>query len=139
MDEEHAASNKTWKCQAIADPLHEGTGRTKSWRRNIRSAVVVDDDADDQVDKGHDRLCHDQGLGVVARVPHLRDDGEEGWGSGKGKNDGRDRRDSLSESWVTNDLEVFDVWAILGSICRSVLNTDRNGQSEDCSSLAMEH
>lgn len=137
MDEEHAAGNKTRKCQAVADPLHEGTGRTKSWRRNIGSAVVVDHDSDDQVDKGHDGLGYDQGLGVVAGVPHLRDDGEEGWSSSECEDNGRDRRNSLSESGVTNDFEVLDVRAILRSISRAVLDTDRNGQSEDCSSLAM--
>lgn len=138
MDEEHATSNKTRKCQAVADPLHEGTGRTKSWRRNIGSAVVVDDDADDQVHESHNGLGYDQGLGVVAGVPHLRDDGEEGRSSSESENNGRNRRDSLSESGVTNDFEILDVRAILGSISRAVLDTDRNGQGEDCSSLAME-
>lgn len=77
---------KTWKHQAVADLLHENASRSKSRRSHIRTAVVVDNDSDDDINDGGGSLADQNGSGVESGVLHLRCDGKVGWNTCKAKN-----------------------------------------------------
>jgi hypothetical protein len=49
---------KTGKNQAIADLLHENTSRSKSRRSHIRTAEVVDNDSDNDVNNSSGSLAN---------------------------------------------------------------------------------
>lgn len=139
MNEQHAASHETRKGDAVADLLHRHTGRTKGGRGNERAAVVVHNDADNEVDEGHHDLGDNEGLGVVARVAHLRGDREKGGGSGKREDNGRDGRHGLRESRLSKQLPVGLVHTRLWCSGRSILHTHGNREREHCDTLASLH
>jgi hypothetical protein len=85
--DEHHRGQQAREREAVADLLHEGAGGAERRRRDERPAVDVHDDANGDVQRRHDRLAHDERLGVVVRVAHLRDDVEEGGGTGVGENE----------------------------------------------------
>ena len=82
VHEQSCTDEQTRQSNAVADLLHEVAGRAKSRRGNVGSAKVVNHAADGDVDSGHSSLADDEGAGVVTGLAHLRDDVEEGWGSG---------------------------------------------------------
>jgi hypothetical protein len=76
MSDQDDGRKKTRKRESVANLLHQDTGRSQRRRRDVRSAVVVHDDADGDVDGGHDELAQRQGLEVVFVVLHLGHDVE---------------------------------------------------------------
>lgn len=85
VDEEQCAHNQTRQRKAVADLLHDRTSRAESRRGDVRTAVVVDDNADGEIEASHDRLAEHQGAVIVAWVAHLRGDREERRGAGIGE------------------------------------------------------
>lgn len=71
VDVQDLGHKKTRKNQSIANFLHENTSRSKSRRSHIRTAIVVDDDTDDDVNDGSGSLADQNRAGVKARVLHL--------------------------------------------------------------------
>lgn len=132
MDNQSGGNNQTGEGKTVADSLHGRTGGAKSRRGDVRTAEVVNDASNGNVGGSHAALADDQSAGVVARVAHLRDDGEEGWGAGEGKDESRERRGSLGKSRAPDNLVVRGPVASLGSGCGSVLNTHSNSDGEDC-------
>jgi hypothetical protein len=80
---------KTRKNQAVADFLHENTSRSESRRSHIRTAEVVDNDSDDDVNHGGGSLADQNGAGVKPGVLHLRCDRKVGWNSCRAKSSGQ--------------------------------------------------
>ena len=80
--------HQTRQGEAVGDFLHQSTGATESRAGNVASAVVVDDDADDEVSADGDTAAKVEGADVVSGVPHLRGDGEVGGHTGEGEDEG---------------------------------------------------
>ena len=123
---------KTWKDQAVADFLHENTSRSKSRRSHIRTAVVVDNDSDDDVNNRGGSLADQNRAGVKPRVLHLRCDGKIGWNASVTKNQRCHSRHSLGKSRVPHNFPVRSPGALRGRIGRTILDTSGNRESEDC-------
>ena len=85
MNVQDLGDKKTRKNQAVADFLHENTSRSKSRRSHIRTAIVVDNDSDDDVDNGGSSLADQNRAGVESWVLHLGCDGKVGWNSCRAK------------------------------------------------------
>jgi hypothetical protein len=71
MSDQDDGGKQTRKCEPVAHLLHHDTGGSQRRRRDVRSAVVVHDDTDGDVDRCHDKLAQRQGLEVVFLVLHL--------------------------------------------------------------------
>jgi hypothetical protein len=71
MSDQNNGGKQTRKCEPVAHLLHQDTCGSQRRRRDVRSAVVVHDDTDGDVDRGHDKLAQRQGLEVVLLVLHL--------------------------------------------------------------------
>ena len=76
MSDQDDGRKKTGKRESVANLLHQDTGGSQRRRCDVRSAVVVHNDADGDVDGGHDELAQRQGLEVVLVVLHLGHDVE---------------------------------------------------------------
>ena len=87
MSDQDNGRKKTRKCESVADLLHQDTGGSQRRRCDVRSAVVVHDDADGDVDGGHDELAQRQGLEVVLVVLHLGHDVEVSRNTAERKDD----------------------------------------------------
>jgi hypothetical protein len=79
VDVQDLGHEKARKDQAVANFLHENTSRPKGRRSHIRTAVVIDNDTNDDVDNGGGPLADQDGSGVEARVLHLGCDREVSW------------------------------------------------------------
>jgi hypothetical protein len=69
-------SEKTGKGESVGDALDEDTGGTEGGRGDVLTGEEVDDDTDDDVERGDESLREKDGLGRVPRVLHLADNGE---------------------------------------------------------------
>lgn len=78
---------QTRKREPVADLLHQDTSGSQRRRRDVRSAVVVHNNTDGDVDGGHDELTKRQGLEVVLVVLHLGHDVEVGGNATEGEDD----------------------------------------------------
>ncbi len=76
MSDQDDGGKQTRKREPVAHFLHQDTCGSQRRRRDVRSAVVIHDDADGDVDRGHDELAQRQGLEVVLVVLHLGHDVE---------------------------------------------------------------
>jgi hypothetical protein len=130
--DEHHRGQQAGEREAVADLLHEGAGGAERRRCDERAAVDVHDDANGDVQRRHDRLAHDERLGVVVRVAHLRDDVEEGGGAGVGEDERREGCRRLCERRLAPELEVGFPWAELRRRGRAVLEADGDGEGDDC-------
>jgi hypothetical protein len=130
--DEHHRGQQAGEREAVADLLHEGAGGAERGRRDKGPAVDVHDDANGDVQRRHDRLAHDERLGVVVRVAHLRDDVEEGGGAGVGEDERREGCRRLCERRLAPELEVGFPWAELRRRGRAVLEADGDGEGDDC-------
>lgn len=63
----------------IAYFLHCSTGGAQRWRRNIGPAVVIEDDADNDIYGYHNTLGDKKRSWVLAGIAHLRHNGEKTW------------------------------------------------------------
>ena len=128
--------HQTRQGEAVGDFLHQSTGATESRAGNVASAVVVDDDADDEVSADGDTAAKVEGADVVSGVPHLRGDGEVGGHTGEGEDEGADGRHGLVEGRVADKLPVGLELSGLGSSGGAVLDTSGDGHGEDGSENA---
>ena len=74
MEEDEGADKQTWNSDAVADLLEHMASRAQCWRSDKGSAVVVHNNADNSICDGHSGLADDEGLGIMLRLTHLRDD-----------------------------------------------------------------
>lgn len=137
MSVECSRDNQTRKSQAVADLLDGLSSRSESRRSDIGTAVVVDNNTDNDVNNSDDALAKDQSLLVVLRLSHLSSDGEEDGSSAVGKDECGDGRHGLSEGRGVEELVVGLPDTILGGKVRAVLNTNGDGDDEDYSLLEM--
>lgn len=72
MSDQDDRGQQPRKCEPVAYLLHQDTRGSQRRRCDVRSTVVVHDDTDSNVDRGHDCLAQRQGLEVILRVLHLR-------------------------------------------------------------------
>lgn len=134
MNEDGARDNEAGKSKAVRDLLDGRTGRAKSGRGNVRTAEVVDNDTDDNVDNGDDTLADHDGAGVVTGLSHLRGDGEKAGGTSVGEDEGADGSDGVFKGGGVGELVVGDPdlsISGLGSSVGLVLKTDGDSDSED--------
>jgi hypothetical protein len=122
---------QTGKRKTVGNLLHERTGRSESRRGNIRSTVVVNNNADDEVGANGDTTAEGERPDVLLRVPHLRCDGEVCGYTGEGEDEGRDSRHSLGEGRVTEEFPVRGEVSSLGSLSRAILNASGDSHTED--------
>ena len=132
MNVQDLSHEKTWKDQAVADFLHENTSRSKSRRSHIRTAVVVDNDSDDDVNNCSGSLADQNRAGVKTRVLHLRCDGEIGWNASVTKNQRCYSRHSLGKSRAPHNFPVRSPGPLRGRIGWTILDTSGNRESENC-------
>lgn len=132
MGDEDDRGKQTRQREAVADLLHQGAGRAQRGRGNVRAAVVVHDDTDGDVQRGHDELAQRQGLEVLLVVLHLGHNVEVGGGTGIRKDQAGQRGRSLSKSGRLEELKVGLPRAELGRRRRALLETDRHGKGDDC-------
>lgn len=76
MSNQDDGGKQTRKRKPIAHLLHQDTRRAKRRRRDVRSTIVVHNNANGDIDRSHDGLAQRQGLEVVLVVLHLRYDVE---------------------------------------------------------------
>ena len=122
---------KTGKDQAVADFLHENTSRSKSRRSHIRTAVVVDNDSDNDVNNRGGSLADQNRACVETRVLHLRCDGKIGWNASVTENQRCHSRHGLGKGRRAHDLPVRGPGTLGRSIGRAILNASGNRESED--------
>lgn len=87
MNVHGGADNQTQDRNSVADLLKQRSSRSKSGRCDVGAAVVVDDDTDGDVCRGHDALAPDQGLGEVTGLAHFGHDVEVRRHTSVGEND----------------------------------------------------
>lgn len=92
-------SNKTWQCKSIGNLLDSLASRTQSWRRNIGTTVVVDDNSYNDIGNSCNRLTEQHRLRVIARIAHLGSDGEEKGRASVGEDNRRNGRHGISKVW----------------------------------------
>lgn len=63
----------------------DGAGAVERWAGHLIAGEVVDDHGGDQIHRDVADLEECQGLGEVARILELGDEGEEGWVAGVGE------------------------------------------------------
>jgi len=129
--------NQTRESQTVADLLDGLSSRSESGRSDIGTAVVVDNNADNDVNNSDDALAKDQSLLVVLGLSHLSSDREEDRSSAVGKDKSGDSRHGLSEGRSVEELVVGLPDTILGGKVGAVLNTNGDGNDEDYSLLEM--
>lgn len=88
VSEKSSGCDETRKCESIGNLLYGGTSGTQSGRGDVRAAVVVHDDSDDEVDCGHTDLRDDQGASVVTGITHLGYNRKESRGGAVGEDEG---------------------------------------------------
>lgn len=137
MDDERGGDDETGQSQAVADPLHHDAGGAEGRGGDVGTAKVVDDDADGDVGDGHDALADEERAGVVSGVTHLGDDGEEGGRAGEGEDQGRQRGRALGEGRVADERVVRDPDAARRGRSRAVLNSDGDGERQDCALVSL--
>lgn len=126
--------NQTRESKPIAHFLHDHTSGSEGWRCDIRSTVVVEYTAHDDIDGCKTDLAGDKGTRELLGLSHLGHDREECWGTRIGEDDGRNGRDGRPEVRVADDFEVRDPGNdIFGGIDRAILHPDRNNDDNNCS------
>lgn len=137
VDDERSGDDETRQSQAVADLLHGDACRAEGRGGHVGATEVVDDDANGDVGDGHDALADEERAGVVPGVAHLGDNGEEGGRAGEGEDQSRQRRRALGEGRVADDLVVRDPDAALRSRGRAVLDSDSDGERQDCEFVSL--
>jgi len=132
---EGSRDNETRKSQAVADLLDSLSSRSESGGSDVGTAVVVDNNANNNVNDSDDALAKDQSLLVVLGLSHLSRDREEDGSSAVGEDEGGDSGHSLSEGRGVEELVVGLPDAVLGSEIGAVLDTNGDGNDKDCSLL----
>lgn len=135
MSVECSRDNETRESQAVADLLDGLSSRSKSRRSDISTAVVVNNNADNDVNNSDDALAKDQGLLVVLGLSHLSSDREEDGSSAVGEDESGDGGHGLGEGRGVEELVVGLPDAILGGKVGAILNTNSDGDDKDCSLL----
>lgn len=135
MSVEGSRDNQTRKSQTVADLLDSLSSRSESRRSDVGTAVVVDNNADNNVNDSDDALAKDQSLLVVLGLSHLSRNREEDGSSAVGEDEGGDGGHSLSEGRGVEELVVRLPDTILGGEVGAVLNTNGDGNDEDYSLL----
>ena len=133
MNKQHHSDQKAGNGKAITDLLHSRTSGAKSRRGNVRTAEVVDDNTNGNVNGGHSALADDQRASIVLRVAHLRDNGEEGRCTGVGEDHRGHGGDGFAERGIGNDLVVRYPDSLLRCQDWAVLDADSDGDNEDYS------
>jgi hypothetical protein len=133
--EDHG-DTETGERKTVGDLLHERTSGAESGRCDVGSAVVVDDDTDDEVCADGDTTAEGERPDVLLGVPHLRGDGEVGGHTSEGEDERGDGRHGLREGRVADELPVGGEVASLRSSGRAILNTSSDGDGEDGSENA---
>ena len=131
MSVESGRDNKTGKSNTVADLLDNLASGSKSGRSDVGTAVVVDNNANNDVDDGDDSLAKDKSLLVVLGLTHLSSDGEEDGSTAVSEDECRDSRHGLGEGGCVEELVVGNPDTILRSEIRAVLDTDGDGDDED--------
>ena len=134
MNENAAGNNESGKSKAVGNLLDGRTSRAQSGRSNVRAAVIVNNDTDDDIDDGNDTLADHDRASVEAGLSHLRGNGEETGGSSVSEDEGADGGDSVLEGGGVGDLVIGLPDGTLGDLGSGVglgLNTDSDGDSED--------
>jgi hypothetical protein len=134
---ESGRDNQTRKSKTVADLLDGLTSGTQSRGSDISTAVVVDNNADNDVDNGDNGLAKDKSLLVVLGLTHLGSDGEEDGGTAVGKDEGGDSRHGVGEARAVEQLVVGLPDTILGGEVGAVLDTNSDGNDEDWMLLDM--
>lgn len=137
MSVECSRDNQTRKSQTVADLLDGLSSGSESRRGDVGTAVVVDNNTDNDVDNSDDALAKDQSLLVVLGLSHLSSDGEEDGSSAVGKDESGDGRHGLGEGRGVEELVVGFPNTILGGKVGAVLNANGDGDDEYCSLLEM--
>jgi hypothetical protein len=132
MGDQDDRGEQTWKREAVAHLLHQDTCGTQRGRRDVRSAVVVHDNADGDVDRGHDELAERQGLEVVLVVLHLGHDVEVGGNTAESEDDAGQSSRSLGEGRRLEQLKVRLPGAELRRRRGTILDADGDGEGDDC-------
>lgn len=121
----------------VGDLLHLVTGRAQGGRGDVRAAVVVDYDADGDVDGRDGGLAHEQRARVEARVGHLGLDVEVGRDAAKRKDERGHGRHGAGKVGRVGQLEVGDPDPFLRGGGGPLLDADCDGEDEDCGRVGM--
>lgn len=100
------------------------TGRAQGRRGDIRTAVVIDNNSDCDIDRRHGRLAQDQRSSIETRVSHLRLDVEVGGNAAEGKDKRRHGGHGGRKVGGVGELKVRHPDALLRSSSRSLLHSD---------------
>lgn len=114
MGDQNDGCEEARQREAVAHFLHEHARGAQRGRGHVRTAVVVDDDADGDVQGCHDELAEGQGFEVLLVVFHLRDDVEVRGCAGVSKDQRGQSRGGLSKRRRLEELEVGFPWPELG-------------------------
>lgn len=135
MSVECSRDDETRKSQTVADLLDGLSSGSKSGRSDVGTAVVVDNNADNDINDSDNALAKNQSLLVVLGLSHLSSDREEDGSSTVGEDESGDGGHGLSEGRGVEELIVGLPDTILGGKVGAVLNTNGDGDDEDCSLL----
>lgn len=131
MSVEGGRDDQTGKSQSVGDLLDGLTSRSQSRGSNVSTAVVVNNDTDNNIDDGDDSLAKDQGLLVVLGLSHLSSNGEEDGSSAVGKDEGSDGRHGLGKGGSVEELVVGLPDTVLGGEVGALLDTNSDSNDED--------
>lgn len=137
MSVESSRDDQTGKSQAVADLLDGLTSGTQSRGSDIGTAVVVNNDTDNDVDNSDNSLAKNKRLLVVLGLTHLGGDREEDGSTAVGEDESGDGRHSFGEGRGVEQLVVGLPDTLLGGKVRAFLNTDGNGNDKDWTLLDM--
>lgn len=131
----HQASrdNQARESKSITHFLHGHTGGSEGWRCDIRSTVIVEHTAHDNIDRSNAGLTGDEGTRKLLGLSHFRHDREKCRRSCVGEDNGGNGRDGRPKVRVAHDFEIRNPGNnILGGIDRAILHSDRNNDNNDC-------
>lgn len=106
MSQQNGSHQETGERNSISHLFHDRASRPKGWRRDIRSTIVVDNNANNNISKRNHRLTDNQCFCILSRVTHLRCNREKGWSTRVGKNEGRDCRCGIRKTGIIEKFVV---------------------------------
>lgn len=131
MNGQNCSYDQAWKAQPVANLFHQLARRAEGWRRDIRSAIIIHDATDDDINYRDDRMTEYKGPCIESGVSHLGRDREKSRDSAIGHEERGDGIHSPSEGWSVNEFIIRDPVTVLRCCIGDVLDADADGHGKD--------